>query len=146
MKKTQNYSNHTRYYVPHHFIFYPVIAILFTISVIRSFTSSTHAKEWMMFAAVVGLIAWLAFMMRQHYALTTQNRIVRLEMRFRYYRLTQEDFERIETHLSFGQIAALRFAPDEELIPLIQRAVNENLSPDLIKKSIAKWVPDYMRV
>jgi hypothetical protein len=99
-----------------------------------------------MFAAVVGLIGWVAFMMRQHYALTAQNRIVRLEMRFRYYRLTQKDFERIETHLSFGQIAALRFAPDEELIPLIQRAVNENLSPDLIKKSIVKWVPDYMRV
>jgi hypothetical protein len=85
-------------------------------------------------------------MMRQHYALTVQNRVVRLEMRLRYSQLTNQRFEPIETKLSFGQIAALRFASDEELIDLIQRVVHEDLSPSIIKKSIKQWLPDHMRV
>jgi len=92
------------------------------------------------------LIAWLSFMMRQHYALNNQNRIVRLELRFRYYVLTGKRLEPIEQKLSFGQLAALRFASDEELPALIERAVNENLSSDAIKKSIKNWQADNMRV
>jgi len=85
-------------------------------------------------------------MLRQHYALGNQNRIVRLEMRLRYYQLTQKRFEPLEQQLSFNQIAALRFASDEELIELIRRAINESLSPKDIKKAIQNWTPDYMRV
>jgi len=85
-------------------------------------------------------------MLRQHYALGNQNRIVRLEMRLRYYQLTQKRFEPLEQQLSFSQIAALRFASDEELPDLVLRAVNESLSPNDIKKAIKNWTPDYMRV
>ena len=85
-------------------------------------------------------------MLRQHYALGNQNRIVRLEMRLRYYLLTQKRFEPLEEQLSFNQIAALRFASDEELPDLIRRTINESLSPKEIKKAIKNWTPDYMRV
>ena len=85
-------------------------------------------------------------MMRQHYALTCQNRIVRLEMRLRYYQLTQKRLEAIEDQLSFGQLAALRFASDEELVPLLEKTLREKLSPDAIKKAIHHWQPDQMRV
>jgi len=69
-----------------------------------------------------------------------------MEMRFRYYVLTQQRLEDVEQKLSFGQVAALRFASDEELPALLKRAVDENLSPDAIKKSIKNWVADDMRV
>lgn len=85
-------------------------------------------------------------MMRQHYALICQNRIVRLEMRLRYYQLTQKRLEAIEDQLSFGQLAAVRFASDEEFVPLLEKAIREKLSPDEIKKAIKNWQPDYMRV
>lgn len=85
-------------------------------------------------------------MLRQHYALTVQNRVVRLEMRLRYYQLTHTRFEEIEPRLSFGQIAALRFASDDELPALTNRALQEQLSPDAIKRSIKNWLPDEMRV
>ena len=45
-----------------------------------------------------------------------------------------------------GALAALRFAADEELEPLIQRTLAENLSPDEIKRAVKKWMPDMMRV
>jgi hypothetical protein len=67
-------------------------------------------------------------------------------MRFRYYALTQQRLELLEDKLSFGQIAALRFASDEELPALVKRTVSENLSPGDIKKSIKNWLPDHMRV
>ncbi|MDB5257558.1 MAG: hypothetical protein JWM14_2253 [Chitinophagaceae bacterium] len=143
----QNYKHHVRYYTTHHFIFYPVV--LAGASVCGYFalmTESRHRLIWMAITGTLLVIAWLSYILRQHYALNNQNRIVRLEMRFRYYVLTQKRFELLESQLSFGQIAALRFACDEELPDLIQRTLKENLSPDDIKKSIRVWLPDHMRV
>ena len=85
-------------------------------------------------------------MVRQHYALTNQNRIVRLELRLRYYQLTHKRLEEIEVNLSFGQLAALRFASDAELPQLIQQTMDKNLSPGAIKRAIQNWLPDTMRV
>lgn len=144
--KKQDYSNHTRYYTPHHFIFYPVVGLLFTASILCIFIYPGRSVEWAAIAFLFFIAGWLAFMLRQHYALTNQNRIVRLEMRLRYFELTQKRFTTIESRLSFKQIAALRFASDEELLSLIERAIAENLSPDKIKRSIKNWQPDLMRV
>lgn len=144
--RKQSYNNHVRYYIPHHFIFYPIVLILFTLSIYCIFRYPAHSIEWMAIAALFLLTGWLSFMLRQHYSLMNQNRIVRLEMRLRYYQLTHKRFEEIEAKLSFAQIAALRFASDEELLSLIQRAIEENLSPDNIKRSIINWFPDTRRV
>lgn len=140
----QNFKNHIRYYVPHHFIFYPIILITAGITVYYSYQLAS--MEWCIISLLVLLIGVLSFMMRQHYALMNQNRIVRLEMRLRYFILTGKRFEIYETQLQFSQIAALRFASDEELIRLLELILQNNLSAEEIKKSIAKWIPDDMRV
>ncbi|MFT3703252.1 MAG: DUF6526 family protein [Agriterribacter sp.] len=142
----QQYSNHVRYYVPHHFIFYPVITALLFITIRQAVNNTAERCIWIVISALIVIIGWLSFMLRQHYSLMVQNRIVRLEMRLRYYQLTNQRFEPIEQRLSFGQLAALRFASDEELEPLLQRTLTEGLTPDAIKKSIKNWVPDMMRV
>ncbi|GAB3343011.1 hypothetical protein GCM10027299_58340 [Larkinella ripae] len=144
--KTQNYENHVRYYPPHHFVFYPVALVLLGFSIYYGFRAEESARIWAFLTALLVLIIWLALMLRQHYALNNQNRIVRLEMRFRYYVLTHQRLELLENRLSFGQIAALRFASDDELPGLVQRALTENLSADAIKKAITNWQPDHMRV
>ncbi len=124
--KKQSYSNHIRYYTPHHFIFYPIVFIFLIMSVSCIFKYPDRSKEWMAITGLFLLIGWLSFMMRQHYSLSNQNRIIRLELRLRYYQLTHRRFEQIEPKLRFGQLAALRFASDEELEALIQRAIDEN--------------------
>ena len=143
--KTQNYKNHIRFYKPHHFVFYPVALILLCISIYEALKNNDQTLLWLMISALIVLIGSLSFMLRQHYALGNQNRIARLEVRFRYYRLTHKNFENIEHQLSLSQILALRFSSDEELIELIDRSINEKLSSNEIKKLIKKWVPDYMR-
>ncbi|WP_255156231.1 DUF6526 family protein [Ferruginibacter sp. HRS2-29] len=101
---------------------------------------------WLIISAIAVFLGWSSFMMRQHYALICQNRIVRLEMRFRYFSLTGKRLETVERELTFGQIAALRFASDEELPGLLDKTLREKLSPDAIKRSIRNWLPDDMRV
>ena len=144
--KIQNYNNHIRSYTPHHFIFYPVVIGSAIVSGTFIYNRPDEWLMWLVFTGVFLLLGWLSFLTRQHYALMNQNRTARLELRLRYYILTQKRLEAFENKLSPGQLFALRFASDEELVALLNRAVSENLSPDQIKKSIKNWLPDHMRV
>jgi len=143
---TQNYKNHKRYYFAHHFVFYPLL-MLSIAAAINGFRSQWNSSAlWIALVVVLFFLGWLSFMLRQHYALGNQNRIVRLEFRLRYYMLTKQNYNAVESKLTFGQIAALRFASEEEFLILLQRALDENLSPDDIKRSITTWIADDMRV
>ncbi len=144
--RKQNYANHVRYYTAHHFVFYPLLLI----ALILSWNAYNHhpdqKEEWGAIFIIFLFIGWSSFMLRQHYGLGNQNRIIRLELRFRYFRLTGKNFEPLDSRLQFPPLAALRFAPDEEIVALAERAVNENLSATQIKKSIRNWLPDLMRL
>ncbi len=144
--RKQTFANHVRYYTPHHFIFYPLLLSAVILSVYAYFNVAEHRHLWLAITILLLFIGWSSFMMRQHYALGNQNRIVRMELRFRYYVLTGKRLEPFEEELRFSQIAALRFASDGELPALVDRAVKEKLSPDQIKKLIVQWLPDTMRV
>lgn len=147
MKTEQNYKNHIRWYVPHHFVFYPVMLVLMIFTAYRA-TQINGELSWLWATACIGFacLTWVAFMLRQHYALTLQNRLVLQELRYRYLALTGSRLESLEASLTEGQLFALRFAPDEELPALADRAIAENLSPDAIKRAITNWKPDHRRV
>ena len=52
----------------------------------------------------------------------------------------------LDPRLTVRQIIGLRFAFDEEFVPLAQRAVKAYLSEDEIKKAIKNWRADTYRV
>jgi len=141
----QSFKNHIRYYTPHHFVYYPVILTFLAFSVYFIFKAEDKLI-WTFISAIFIVLFCLAFMLRQHYALTLQNRMVRLELRYRYFSLTGKRLEDFENQLKEDQLFALRFAPDEELIELIERTLLENLSGTEIKKAIIHWKGDYERV
>ena len=144
--KTQNYSNHKRYYVPHHFIFLPILAGLQTLGVWKYFNDKENTLIWLLFSVIIFLIIYLTVMVRQHYALENQNRIIRLEFQQRYFEIFGERSDQVIEQLRFSQIAALRFAYDEEFKAILAQALNKDISGDEIKKSIKNWRPDYYRV
>lgn len=144
--KPQNYSNHIRWYVPHHFIFYPVMLAAMGYCACHAWCMAEDRKIWLAIGFGFGCLTWLSYMMRQHYALVLQNRIVLQELRYRYFVTTGKRFEPLEEQLAEGQLFALRFAPDEELPALASRALEEKLSPADIKKAIQNWKGDYRRV
>ena len=141
----QTFKNHIRYYTPHHFVYYPIIVTFIVFSIYFAFTKEDQLI-WAFISGIFVALFCLAFMLRQHYALTLQNRIVRLELRYRYFALTWKRFEDIENQLRDDQIFALRFAPDKELKELIEKTLSENLSGSEIKKVIIHWKGDYERV
>jgi len=144
--KKQNYKHHKRYYFLHHFIFLPLMMLLIGVAVRNAIHDDAHQLEWLLFGVSSFCILFLAVMLRQHYALGNQDRIVRLEFRLRYFELTGERSQSVEEKLSFSQIAALRFADDNEFAVLLDRALKENISGDEIKRAIQNWQADTMRL
>jgi Family of unknown function (DUF6526) len=142
----QHYSNHKKYYIPHHFIFIPLMMVCIIVGVKNSLHGGIHQTAWMLFSVSSFCILYLGIMLRQHYALGNQDRLVRLEFRLRYFELLGASANEVENQLSFDQIAALRFAHDLEFKMLLQRAIHEKLSANDIKKAITDWKPDMMRL
>ena len=143
---TQNYNNHRKFYPPHHFIYLPLLFIAELFGIYKIFANSESQLLWLLFSVVIFLILYLGIMVRQHYALGLQNRLVRLEFKQRYFELFNKRSDEVEEKLNFGQIAALRFTYDEEFKELLYKALKENVSGDQIKKSIKKWRPDHYRI
>ena len=142
--KEQSFKNHTRWYVPHHFIYYPILLVLLAIAVYQSI--SHNSTLWLFVTIILIFLFCLSFMLRQHYALTLQDRLAKLEVRYRYFSLTGERLELLESGLDDSKLLALRFASDAELPALVQRTLNEGLTALEIKKSIGNWKGDYDRV
>ncbi len=144
--KKQGYNNYKKYYAPHHFVFLPMMMALIVTGIWKALHDEAHQLEWTLFSIACFTIIYLGIMMRQHYALGNQDRIVRLEFRLRYFELFGEPSKNVEPKISFGQLAALRFASDDEFIALLNRVLKENTSSDDIKKLIKNWQADDMRV
>ncbi|MCD0468831.1 DUF6526 family protein [Flavobacterium sp. JAS] len=143
--KIQTYYNHIRFYTPHHFVYYPALALFLIASIYFAITTN-DSLIWSFISVGFAFLFCLAYMLRQHYALTLQNRIIKLEIRYRYFTLTGKRFEEIEYKFTDDQIFAFRFAPDNEFLPLLEDALKNNLSGDSIKKAIIHWKADYNRV
>ena len=143
--KPQSYKNHIRFYTPHHFIYYPILITFLTASIYFCFTKP-EKLVWIFISVVFVFLFCLAFMLRQHYALVLQNRIIRLEIRYNYFLVTGKRFEEIEYQFNDSQLFALRFASDDELVSLVEKSIKEKLSGDEIKKAIKNWKPDNERV
>jgi hypothetical protein len=136
----QNYQNHSRFSVPYHFIAIPLM-LVGIIGAAYNFCNDLNLTNGLLVYAFC-LIPTVALFARW-FALRVQDRAARADERLRYYILTQQMLPSV---LRMGQIIALRFASDEEFVALVDRAVQENLSPKEIKKAIKNWRGDYHRV
>ncbi len=144
--ENQNYINHSKFHAPHHFVFYPLALIIGIFCFYQGNKNPALKEIWWTMSVIMAIIIFLSFMTRQHYGLKNQDRIIRIEMRYRYFVVTGERFELLESKLSNSQIFALRFASDQELKELVQKTIAENLSSKEIKQSIQNWQADNWRL
>src|SRR5262245_12193002 len=79
------------------------------------------------------------------YTTKLQDRIIKLEMRLRCAQLLSGAQQATLTRLSNPQVVALRFASDEELPGLLERAEREQLTADQLKIAITNWLADLDR-
>jgi hypothetical protein len=79
------------------------------------------------------------------YITKLQDRIILLEMKVRCAEVLPAGQDSRLQELSPKQIVALRFASDDELGALLERAIREKLPPVEIKRAIKRWRPDLLR-
>lgn len=101
---------------------------------------------WLILSLVVIMIIVLSFMLRQHYALGLQDRIIINEFKFRYFTLSGTRLEALSYQFSDSQIFALRFSEDEDLIELMNKTIENDWSASKIKENIKNWKADNRRI
>jgi hypothetical protein len=140
----QSYANHARYV----FGFHVVLTVVILTAAILGGTHFYRTMVWgqlrMQGAAIVLLVVACGLLMwyTRTFALKAQDRAIRAEESLRHYLLTGKP---IDARLRLGQVIALRFASDEELPALAQRAAEEGLRGRDIKQAIRHWRPDHHR-
>ena len=143
-------KNPPMFYPLHHFVALPLALLMLGYSVIRyskvAGDDDQIARLWFALAGVALALLLTLLLVRQHYALKLQDRLIRLEVRQRYFELTGQRFAELERQLTLPQILNLRLAGDDELPALAEAAAREKLDGKAIQARINNFQPDTMRV
>ena len=141
---TQNFSNHTRFHPPFHFVMAPLLIMHLIWSGILVYRNPGWLSiEGLLFAIGVFLAGFLA----RVNPLRAQDRLIRLEEQLRYQRVLGADLAAKAANIEVAKIVALRFASDGELADLVKQTLDGKLAkPADIKKAIKNWRGDYFRV
>jgi len=108
----------------------------------NSFFVIHHGKLVATILFLLSDIVLAMFFFYRGFALKAQDRAIRAEENLRHFALTGR---LLDKRLKTRQIIALRFADDTEFLILSEKAANQNMKPDEIKKEIIKWKPDHYR-
>jgi hypothetical protein len=141
----QSYKNHVRFDPPFHFVAMPLIMVATVYALSNAILLEGRHTAWVVVVLCLGTIVAAALVRLN--SLKVQDRVIKLEVALRYERLSGgKSFESLAMTLTVPQIVALRFAGDEELVTLAEKAAAEGLNPVTIKESITHWRGDYYRV
>ena len=137
----QNYQNHAHRPVP------TAVTALFVVSALILMVGQLFFGWNTRDAAIMALVfaVFTLGAISRLYVVALQDRIIMLEMKVRCAEVLPAGQDASLAKLSSKQIVALRFASDEELSALLERAARENLAPADIKASVRNWRPDPYR-
>jgi len=140
----QNFANHPKIVPLFHYFVVPALTLNIGWSVFRL----VHWHQWA--DGIIGVLTavallLLAFLARL-FALTVQDRVIRLEERLRFERLLPEDLKARIPEFTVAQLVALRFASDAELPALARKVLSDNLTDrKAIKQLVQNWRADHLR-
>ena len=140
----QSYQNHVRIIPAFHYLVFGAFTLDFALSVQAFVAEPSFARGSHALTAVALLT--LAYYARV-FAVTVQDRVIRLEMRQRLREALPAALQPRISDFTRGQLVALRFASDGELAELAQTVLRDNIqNKTAIKKMIKVWNPDHLRV
>lgn len=137
----QNYANHA-----HQPVLWRV-GFVFWMIASAGLAGWLLGRGWGMATLLAGLlgVTGVVLVMGRTHILRLQDRVILLEMQVRGAAVLSPDQRRHLASLPKSSVVALRFASDEELPALLDRAVAERLTADAIKRAITQWRPDHLR-
>ena len=139
----QTFENNARIVPAYHFFAFGVLLINLLWQLYGAVTGlSVDAVIAVLLAVALIFIALFA----RVFALTAQDRLIRLEIRLRLAELAPNLSSRFE-ELTVNQLCSLRFASDAELPALATKVLDERLDDrKAIKRLIKNWKADPVRV
>ena len=141
----QSYAKHTQLVPLFHFVLGPLcgLTVLGAIyNLVRTLQNGSGRLDAVLIT-VLSFTVLLTSVFSRVFPLKAQDRAIRAEENLRHYALTQK---LLDKRLSVKQIVGLRFASDGEFVALAQRAADESLSPDAIKRAVKNWRADTDRL
>ena len=141
--RQQNYKNHVRISFSYHIVTLLAIIALLMGSFINLANSSGDNLYSASLICLISLILVSIFFHARIFGLKAQDRAIRAEENLRHFFLTNRP---LDSRLTLAQLIALRFAADDELPQLAQRAAEQKMTSKEIKKSIKNWRGDHHRV
>jgi hypothetical protein len=143
MPQTQNFQNHAKFVPAFHFVVAPILIFNFVWCVVRVIRHFSFAH---VASLLVSIALFLLALLARMFALTVQDRVIRLEMRLRLQELLPADLRGRISEFTVNQLVSLRFASDGELPALARKVLDEKLNDRAqIKKMIRDWQPDLLR-
>ncbi|NDQ57796.1 MAG: hypothetical protein GZ088_12065 [Acidipila sp.] len=143
LSTSQTFENHARFVPAFHYFALPVLGINLAWSIyhlVRGFSADTVLAVALAAALIVVALYGRLF------ALTVQDRVIRLEMELRLEKLLPAELRPRIGELTVGQLVSLRFAPDGELPALTRKVLDEKmLTRKAIKQLIQQWKSDLLR-
>lgn len=139
----QTYASHRRLDPWYHFIATPLFLVFLVISAVAFWRNPSPIT---LGQVVLALLLGILFLKVRQYALTVQDRVIRLEETLRMERLLPADLKARIPELRRDQFVGLRFAADAELADRVREALQDQLSGEAIKKRIQTWRGDNLRV
>jgi hypothetical protein len=140
----QNFANHTKLVPPFHLFVLPVLVANVIWSLVR--LRALHFSAWSIFSVIVALALLMGFLTARLFALSVQDRVIRLEERLRYHRLLPADLQPRIDEFTIAQLVSLRFACDAELPALARKVLDDKMQQrKAIKRLVKTWKPDYLR-
>ena len=141
----QNYKNHRQTVPMFHVVLFALMALTLIGSFVNLFQSLGDHQRLYSASLIVALTlaALIVMFLARIFALKAQDRAIRAEENLRHFALTGK---LLDSRLTLRQIIGLRFASDGEFVSLAQKAADEKLSEDAIKRAIRQWRPDTYRV
>jgi hypothetical protein len=140
----QNFANHVRWVPGFHYFVMPVIALNFGWSIYHWKVAGSSLDAFINVLTAAALL--LLMLYARTFALTVQNRVIRLEERIRLERLLPEDLKPRVGEFTSGQLVAMRFACDAELPALARKVLADNIQEGkAIKQMVQAWRADYLR-
>jgi len=141
----QDYAKHTKFAPPFHFLLAPLTLVLLIGSFVNLYESFGDHSRLYNASLITGICValFVASALVRIFPLKAQDRAIRAEENLRHFVLAGK---LLDSRLTVKQIVGLRFASDSEFVALAQKAANENMSPDDIKKSVKNWRADFDRL
>ena len=143
MPQTQSFENHAKIVPAFHYFVLPI----FTLNLGWSIYHLIHAfwLDTLISALLAMALLVLAFCARI-FALTVQDRVIRIEMRQHLMQLLPAELRTRIPEFTVNQLVSLRFASDAELPALARKVLDEKITDrKSIKKLIQTWQPDLLR-